>query len=127
MEAMAIVTILALLQYMIFSVQVGQMRAKHGVKAPSITGDSEFERAFRVQQNTMEQLVVMLPAMWIFGHFFNPLYAAGLGVVFIIGRVVYRAAYMKDPATRSNGFTIGVLATFAMMIGGIAGAVLRLV
>ena len=127
MEAMAIVTIAALLQYMLFGVQVGQMRVKHGVKAPSVTGDSEFERAFRVQQNTMEQLVVVLPAMWIFGSFFNPYYAAGLGVVFIIGRIVYRASYLKDPSTRSKGFGIGVMATFALLLGGLVGAVMQLI
>ena len=126
MEAMAIVTILALLQFIFFTANVGQMRMKHGVKAPSTTGDSEFERAFRVQQNTMEQLVVVLPAMWIFGMFFNPLYAAGLGLVFIIGRFIYRASYLKDPATRANGFTIGVVAIFVMLFGGLVGAVMQL-
>jgi len=127
MEEMAIVTIAALLQYMFFAVQVGKMRVKHGVKAPSIAGHSDFERAFRVQQNTMEQLVIVLPAMWIFGSFFNSLYAAGLGIVFIIGRAIYRASYMKDPATRSNGFSIGVMATFVMLLGGLVGAVLKLI
>lgn len=127
MEAMAIVTILALLQFIYFTVHVGQMRMKHGVKAPATTGDSEFERAFRVQQNTMEQLVVVLPAMWICGQYFDPLYAAGLGVVFIVGRFVYRASYLKDPATRTNGFTIGVVATFVMLFGGLVGALMRLI
>lgn len=126
MEWMAIVTIAALLQFMFFSVHAGQMRGKHGVKAPSISGDSEFERAFRVQQNTMEQLVVVLPAMWIFGNFLNPMYAAGLGGVFIIGRFVYRAAYLKDPATRGTGFTIGVLAAVGLLLGGLVGAVMQL-
>lgn len=127
MEAMAIVTILALLQFIYFTIHVGQMRMKHGVKAPSTTGDSEFECAFRVQQNTMEQLVVALPAMWIFGTYFDPLYAAGLGVVFIVGRFIYRASYLKNPATRTNGFMIGIVATFAMLIGGLVGAVMQLI
>ena len=126
MEWMAIVTIAALLQYMFFSVYAGKMRGKHSVKAPSITGDSEFERAFRVQQNTMEQLVVVLPTMWIFGNFFNPLYAAGLGAVFVIGRFVYSAAYLKDPATRGTGFAIGMLPTFVLLLGGLVGALMRL-
>ena len=126
MEAMAIVTILALLQFIYFTAHVGQMRMKHGVKAPATTGDSEFERAFRVHQNTMEQLVVVLPAMWICGQFFNPLYAAGLGLAFIIGRFIYRASYLKDPTTRASGFMIGVVATFVMLFGGLVGAVMQL-
>jgi len=126
MEAMALVTILALLQFMYFSVQVGQMRMKHGVKAPATIGDVEFERVFRVQQNTMEQLVVFLPAMWVFGSFFSPLVAAALGAVFVIGRFDYSASYRKDPANRGRGFTTGVIAIFALLLGGLVGAVMNL-
>ena len=116
MEAIAIVTILALLQFVWMSVQVGSMRGKHGVKAPAISGHPEFERAFRVQQNTMEQLVVFLPALWMFGHFVKPLWGAGFGLVFIIGRFVYRAEYLKDPGSRSPGFTITFLPTAIMLV-----------
>ncbi len=116
MEAIAIVTILALLQFVWISVQVGTMRGRHGVKAPAISGHPEFERAFRVQQNTMEQLVVFLPALWMFGHFVQPLWGAGFGLVFIIGRFVYRAEYLKDPGSRSPGFMITFLPTAIMLI-----------
>ncbi len=124
---MAIVTIIALLQFMIFGIQVGQQRQKHDVKVPSMTGHSDYERANRVHLNTMEQLVVVLPAMWIFGNFFNPLYAASLGAVFIVARFIYQAAYMKDPAGRGSGFIIGFLATAAMLLGGLIGAVMNLI
>jgi glutathione S-transferase len=127
MEVMAIVTIIALLQFMIFGIQVGKQRQKHDVKVPLMTGHSEYERANRVHLNTMEQLVVVLPAMWIFGNFFNPLYAAGLGTVFIIARFIYQAAYMKEPAGRTPGFVIGFLATAAMLLGGLIGAVMNLI
>jgi glutathione S-transferase len=93
-EYTAIVTLLALMQFMLFSIQVGSMRVKHGVKAPAIAGHPEFERMFRVQQNTMEQLVVFVPALWIFAYLVNPLWGAGIGLLFIIGRFVYRAAYL---------------------------------
>ncbi|MCP4300707.1 MAG: MAPEG family protein, partial [Gammaproteobacteria bacterium] len=73
MEAVAIVTILALGQFVLFSIQVGSMRVKHGVKAPATSGHAEFERMFRVQQNTMEQLVVFIPALWMFAYFVKPL------------------------------------------------------
>jgi glutathione S-transferase len=127
MEAMAIVTIIALLQFMVFGIQVGKQRQKHDVKVPLMTGHSEYERANRVHQNTLEQLVVALPAMWIFGSFFNPWYAAGLGAVFIVARFIYQAAYMKEPAGRGPGFIIGFLAMAAMLLGGLIGAVMKLI
>ena len=122
MEAIAVVTILALFQYFVFGFQVGQMRAKHGIKAPAISGHPEFERMFRVQQNTLEQLMMFVPALWIFGYFGNPLWAAAAGVVFIIGRSVYKHSYLADPAKRSAGFTISVVATSALMVAGLVAA-----
>ncbi len=119
MEAVAFVTLLALIQFFIFSLQVGQMRAKHGVKAPAITGHPEFERTFRVQQNTMEQLVIFLPALWVYGYFGKPLYAAAAGLVFIIGRFIYKSAYVADPSRRSTGFTIGFIAISVLIVGGL--------
>jgi glutathione S-transferase len=126
MAEMAIVTIIMLVQFTYFSIEVGKMRQKHGVKAPNMSGHEEFERSNRIQQNTMEQLVIIIPAMWIFGQFFNPLYAAGLGAVFIVARFVYRAAYMKDPSGRTLGFAAGFLAMVALVLGGLVGAVMQL-
>ena len=122
MEAIAIVTILALIQYFVFGVQVGQMRVKHGVKAPAIAGHPEFERMFRVQQNTLEQLLMFLPALWIYGYFGNPLWAAAAGIVFIIGRFVYRRGYVSDPAKRGTGFTISIIATSYLLVAGLIAA-----
>jgi len=126
MEFPAIVTALALLQFVWFSVQVGGMRGKHGVKAPAVSGPPEFERMMRVQQNTMEQLVVFLPALWLHAYFVNPLWAAGIGLVFIIGRFIYRAAYLKDPAGRSVGFTTGFFATATLLIWSLVSAIINL-
>lgn len=126
-EYTAIVTLLALMQFMLFSIQVGSMRVKHGVKAPATAGHPEFERMFRVQQNTMEQLVVFVPALWIYAYLVNPLWGAGIGLLFIIGRFVYRSAYLKDPASRSNGFTIGVLAIAVLLVWSFVAAVMSLI
>jgi len=126
-EYTAIVTLLALMQFMLFSIQVGAMRGKHGVIAPAITGHPQFERMFRVQQNTMEQLVVFVPALWIYAHLVNPLWGAGIGLFFVIGRFIYRAAYLKDPDSRSNGFTIGVLATAVLLVWSLVAAVMSLI
>ena len=122
MELVAIVTVLALAQFVYFSIQVGSMRAKHDVKAPAVTGHAEFERMFRIQQNTMEQLVAFVPALWIFGWLVNPLWAAGLGIVYIIGRFIYRSSYLKDPGSRSAGFTISILPTAVMLVWSLIDA-----
>jgi uncharacterized membrane protein YecN with MAPEG domain len=115
MEAVVIVTILALVQYVYFGIQVGGAHEKYGVKAPAMSGDPQFDRIHRVHQNTLEQLVVTLPALWLYAHFVNPLWAAGFGLVYIIGRFIYGAAYRKDPASRSLGFMLTFLPTVVMM------------
>lgn len=127
MEAIAIVTILVLLQFVWFSIQVGSMRIKHGVKAPATSGPPEFERTMRVQQNTMEQLVVFLPSLWIYGYFVNPWWGAGIGAVFLVGRFIYRAAYLKDPAGRSFGFSTGFMAIATLLVWSLVSVALRLI
>jgi len=127
MEAVTIVTILALMQFYWFGIEVGKMRAKHQCKAPAISGAPEFERMFRVQQNTMEQIVMFIPVLWLFAEFVNPLWAAGMGVVYLIGRSVYRMAYVKDPKSRSAGFMMTVLPTSVMLVWVLVDAVWRLI
>lgn len=116
MEAVVVVTILALMQFLLFGIQVGGARGRTGLKAPATSGNDEFERMFRVHQNTMEQLVVFVPALWIFADVVDPLWGAGIGLIYIIGRFIYRAAYVKDPSTRSLGFTISYLPSAVMLV-----------
>jgi glutathione S-transferase len=118
-----IVTALALLQFIMFGFRVGGARGKYGVKAPAITGNDIFERFFRVQQNTLEQLIVFIPAIYLFSRYFNPLWAAGLGVVYLVGREVYAATYVKDPAKRSLGYGLTFLPMAVLLVGGLVGAV----
>lgn len=127
MEAVTIVTVLALIQFYWFGIEVGQMRAKYECKAPAMTGAPEFERMFRVQQNTMEQLVMFVPVLWMYASVVNPLWAAGIGVIYLIGRVIYRSSYVKDPKSRSIGFTISVLPTSVMLLWVLVAAVQKLV
>ena len=115
MEAVVIVTVLVLAQYIFFGIKVGSSRGSSGIAAPAIVGDGDFERAFRVHQNTMEQLVVLLPAMWLFAYFVNPLWAAGFGLIYIVGRFIYRAAYLGNPKSRSTGFMISFLPSAVML------------
>ena len=126
MEATVIVTFLVLAQYVLFGIQVGGMRVKHGVRGPATTGHDEFERMNRVHQNTMEQLVVFLPALWIHAQYANPLWGAVLGLVFIVGRFIYRAEYLKDPGSRSPGFSLSVVPSLVLLIWSLVIVIIRL-
>ena len=118
-----IVTALAVLQFLVFGFKVAKARGRYGVKAPAITGNEIFERYFRVQQNTLEQLIVFLPGIYMFSHYFSPKVAAALGVVYLIGRELYAFTYVKDPANRSVGFGMTFLPVVILVLGGLIGAV----
>lgn len=122
MEPVAIVTGLVLVQFMIFGMLVGRARGRAGIKAPAVGGDAVFERHFRAHQNSMEQMVVTLPALWLFGIFVHAQGAAALGVVYLVGRSLYYRAYVTDPARRGPGFIIGLAATAILVFGAIGGA-----
>ena len=90
--------------------------------APATTGDPMLERYFRVQQNTLERMAAVLPAMWLFAFYVSPLGAAGIGLVFFVGRIVYLRGYVADPAKRGPGFGLGVLAEAVLLLGALGGA-----
>lgn len=110
-------TLAAVLLTQLFAVRTGQMRGKTGVKAPAMSGSDEFERANRVHLNTVEQIVIFLPVLWVFAAVAGDLYAGIGAVVWIVGRVLYSQAYMADPAKRELGFIIGILAILLMFLG----------
>jgi len=120
-----IVALLAVLQFLIFGILVGRARARHGVKAPATSGHPRFERAFRVQMNTLEQLAGFLPCLLIAAAYRNGAVIAAVGAVYLIRRQIYRQAYMADPAKRSLGFILTVLPTAALFVAALAGAVMR--
>ncbi len=126
MEIVAIVSGLILIEYWVISFLVGVARDKTGVKAPAMQGSPEFERASRVQQNTLEQLIVMLPAMWLFAFYVDEMLAAGLGILFMIARIIYCRAYLQEPSKRGLGFSIGQIAQAILLLGGLIGAILVL-
>ncbi len=127
MELVAIVGLLALLEYWGFLMMTGQARGRFGVAAPATAGHPIFERYFRVQMNTLEQLALFLPGLAVFAWTVSPRWAAALGVVFIVGRALYARGYIADPARRGPGFLLTLLANGVLLIGGLVGAVLRLV
>lgn len=121
-----IVTALALLQFLVFGFKVAKARGRYGIGAPAISGNDIFERYFRVQQNTLEQLIVFLPALYVFSHYYNPLIAAALGVVYLIGREIYAFTYVKDPKKRELGYLLTVLPVAILILGGLLGAIRQL-
>jgi glutathione S-transferase len=123
MPYVAIVTIVALLEFMWFGWLVGRARARYGIAAPAVSGNEMFERTFRVHMNTLEQLIIFLPALWLFAYYVSPIWGAALGVVFIIGRALYANAYVRDPKARDIGFALTSLPMLALMIGVLIAAI----
>lgn len=119
MELVSIVILVALLQYIYFAILVGKARGEHGVDAPATTGNEIFERHYRVQMNTMELLVALIPAMMIFGSNVRADVAAYAGIVFIIGRQIYLKTYVADPKKRSLGFGLSILPLLVLIVWGL--------
>jgi uncharacterized membrane protein YecN with MAPEG domain len=122
----ALVTLLSLLAYFWMVLQVGRARGTSGIKAPAMTGDPVLERAVRVQSNTLEWLPIFLPSLWLFALYWNELIAAALGIVWIIGRLLYSTGYMADPAKRSTGFLIQFLASAVLLLGALGRIIFSL-
>jgi glutathione S-transferase len=102
-HALEIVMLLALLEYSILGAMVGRARQTYGVEAPATTGNPDFERYFRVHENTLEALIVFLPALWIFSYTVNYHLGVVLGLLFVIARIVYAAGYLSAASKRSTG------------------------
>ncbi len=115
-----VVVILALVQYIVFGMLVGRARGKYNVPAPACSGDPIFERYWRVHQNTLEQLVVFLPAIFLYVNVGgNPVIAAGAGVVYLLGRLLYLRGYVANPESRAIGFILTFLPTVFMLIASL--------
>jgi glutathione S-transferase len=114
---------LALAQFVFFLFAVGKARETYKVPAPATTGNEVFERYFRVQMNTLELLVILVPSILLFGQYFGAYLAAALGVVYLIGRFVYFSSYIKDPKSRSLGYGVSVLPIMVLLVGAIIGAI----
>jgi len=124
MEAVAIVTSVVLIQYMVFAYHVSAARIQHGVAAPATSGHPEFERVFRVHQNTLEQLIIFIPALWMFAVYVHSLTGAAVGLLFPIGREIYRRSYVADPSRRTAGAAIGGASTVILLFGAAIGALI---
>ena len=119
----ALVTGLALLVYLGTIALCARARGRYAIKAPAVTGHPLFERAFRIQQNTAEQLLLFLPSLWLCAATLSPLWAGIVGLVFVAARLLYAVSYARDPASRGPGFTVGFAASVLLLLGGLVGAV----
>jgi glutathione S-transferase len=115
----AIVTLLALLVYVWMGASVGRARSKSGIAAPAMHGDPMLERYLRVQGNTLEWLVIFLPSLWLFAFYWNDRFAAAVGLVWVVGRILYALGYWADAAKREMGFMIQALATAVLLFGAL--------
>jgi len=102
---------------------VGRARMKHGIKAPATSGHPGFERAYRVQMNTLEGTVMFLPTLWLAVHYGFAGWAGIAGLFWIVGRVWYAAGYLKDAARREGGFILSMLAWAAVLVMAVVGVV----
>jgi uncharacterized membrane protein YecN with MAPEG domain len=127
----ALVTILIGLFCIYLIFRVGGLRGKHNIIAPSVVGHPEFERGYRVQLNTLESMPILLPALWIATAYIEaitwlplPWLPAALGLVWILGRILYAQGYIADPAKRSTGFLISGIAQVLLIVLAIIGIVM---
>ncbi len=124
MKFVALAVLANLANYVLVMIAVGRARQTYGIKAPATTGAPEFERALRIQQNSLEQLIIFLPALWLFATYMDAVIGAGLGVVYLIARILYQQTYSRG-ANRAPGFILGFLTNIVLLGGALAGVVLN--
>lgn len=121
-----LVTLCALIEYFVFAFLVGRARVRYGVHAPATSGHAVFERYFRVQQNTLELLILFVPALWISAQYWDPRIIAAIGAVYVIGRILYFRGYVSAPAARHNGFLLSIIPVALLLLAGAAGVAIAL-
>lgn len=122
-----LVTLLTLIVYFWMAFKVGKARGTFGIPAPRMDGPDDFLRVLRVQGNTAENLLIFLPSLWLFALTIGDLWAALVGVIYPIGRVVYARGYYAEALKRSTGFTIGLAATVVLWAGALIALAIQAV
>ena len=122
----AVTTCAMLVLYLALTLNVGRMRGKTGIKAPAVVGNPDFERAYRVQMNTLEWMVMAIPTLWIYAALGSPIWASVSGGLWILGRIIYALGYIKDPSKRRYGMMITMVAQIWLLGGAIWASVVSL-
>ena len=122
----SLMTLLAVLLMFATSVNVGKARVKYKIAAPAITGHEIFDRAYRVQMNTLEAAAMLLPTLWVYALFVDDISAFVIGMIWLVGRIWYAAAYQINPAKRGPGFGIGFLALAALWVAAAGKIIMTL-
>ena len=122
----AIVTLVAVALYSIFATRVAAARGKFGVKLPATTGNPDFERVYRAHINTLEWLPTFLVPLWLCAIYLDDRIAAGLGLVWIVGRIVYFTGYRQAVEKRMPGFLIQALTCLVLLIAAATGIVMQM-
>ncbi len=126
MSWVMLVTVLALIVFSVVTINVGRARVKSGIQAPQMSGEPAFERALRVQQNTLEQLVPFLPALWIFATVVSYTFATVLGMTWVVGRILYAWGYYQAAEKRGLGFGISFMSSAVLTLGSLVGVLLQI-
>lgn len=126
MELIELVAILAVLQFLVFGALTGRARRESGLKAPAVSGDYDFERMYRVQMNTLELLIAFLPSLFLAAIYWSNILVAGVGAIYIVGRILYWRAYVTEPATRGPGFMLSMFPTMLLCIMALLGILLSI-
>lgn len=118
-----LITLLAVVQLFAFGGLVGWARGRYGVSAPATSGNEMFERYYRVQMNTLETLLVFLPALWIAAQYWSAQWMSALGAVYLVGRMLYLQGYVADPKKRGLGYAVSIFPTLTLTVAALVGVV----
>ncbi len=121
----ALITLLTVLLMFVTSVIVGKARVKYEIMAPATSGHDMFDRAYRVQMNTLEAAAMMLPSLWVYAIFNGETGAFAMGVIWLVGRAWYAQSYLTNPVRRGPGFGIAFVALAGLWFGALVGLALR--
>lgn len=114
---------LALLVFFGIALNVGRARATWNVPAPASSGHPEFDKRYRVQMNTLEQLVLLVPATFMAVATLGDLITGVLALIWSLGRILYARSYYADPAKRGPGFGLTLMPSLILIFAAITGAV----
>lgn len=118
-----LVILLTVLLLFVVTLMTGRARRKYGIQAPATSGHPLYERAYRIQMNTLEYTVIFLPALYLAARWGNPTAAGILGLVWLVGRVWYVPAYLHDPASRGRPFMLAGIALMLLILLAIWGVI----